>query len=198
MFRAFMELDSINEAYSRPMLIHNIKKAGRNYNFDKYTDAQLYRIWLRLRSSAEEEQQQAFKDYHNSKVNPTCDECGRRLTDGGHCPVCDDGEEDYYDELAEAAVKKDKLEYIISHTDFPNPEYKDFYYYDEGTAWYTLATLKYIRRVYPDYVFSSLEEAEAVAQTICQEMQEYVYIISLENNDRDYDLVKEFAYDLDI
>lgn len=31
----------------------------------------------------------------------TCDNCGTRLNDGGTCPKCDDGEEDYGDELNE-------------------------------------------------------------------------------------------------
>ena len=31
----------------------------------------------------------------NKTTGPTCDKCGTQLTDGGYCPVCDDGEQDY-------------------------------------------------------------------------------------------------------
>ena len=36
-----------------------------------------------------------------------CDRCGVPLNDGGTCPVCDDGEEDYYGNLTEG--KKDEV-----------------------------------------------------------------------------------------
>ena len=32
-----------------------------------------------------------------------CDKCNTPLNDGGTCPVCDDGEEDYYGQLTEAS-----------------------------------------------------------------------------------------------
>lgn len=32
-----------------------------------------------------------------------CDRCNTPLNDGGTCPVCDDGEEDYYGQLTEAS-----------------------------------------------------------------------------------------------
>ena len=97
MFRAFMELDKLNESYySRQDLIANLKSIGRNYKFDKYTDEHLYYIW----------QKESAKTTNASKklsieTKPTvsrevlyCDECGTQLTDGGFCPVCDDGAED--------------------------------------------------------------------------------------------------------
>lgn len=31
-----------------------------------------------------------------SSENKTCEICGTPLTDGGYCPVCDDGEKDYF------------------------------------------------------------------------------------------------------
>ena len=30
--------------------------------------------------------------------NHYCEECGSRLTDGGYCPICDDNDEEYYEE----------------------------------------------------------------------------------------------------
>lgn len=43
--------------------------------------------------------------YTEGKEEPTCENCGTRLTDGGYCPKCDDGEEDYED-LEEAIQPK--------------------------------------------------------------------------------------------
>lgn len=94
MFRAFMELD---EAYdSRQSLIDKIKKTGKNYNFDKYTDAQLYRMVQRLQQPKvvvkKEPAHELDLDFEIEK--PECCDCGVRLTDFGQCPVCDLGEED--------------------------------------------------------------------------------------------------------
>lgn len=93
MFRAFMELD---EAYNeRQSLIDKIKKSGKNYNFDKYTDAQLYRIAQRLqqpRITTKEPAHELDLDF-DTRALEYC-ECGIRLTDFGACPVCDLGEED--------------------------------------------------------------------------------------------------------
>lgn len=33
--------------------------------------------------------------FDDSQAGEVCDKCGKPLTDGGYCPVCDDGEEDY-------------------------------------------------------------------------------------------------------
>ena len=100
MFRAFMELD---EAYStRQTMIDDIKKAGKNYNFAKYTDTQLYRMWQRLQKPTKvikEPQHDLDLDFETREYE-TC-ECGRALTDAGYCPVCDDGEEDYESSLTE-------------------------------------------------------------------------------------------------
>lgn len=41
----------------------------------------------------------------------TCEECGAQLTDSGDCPVCDYGEEDYFDgSLLETIHKLNQLE----------------------------------------------------------------------------------------
>ena len=39
-----------------------------------------------------DEQEGYFDDFQIRRV---CDKCGTSLTDGGYCPKCDDGEEDY-------------------------------------------------------------------------------------------------------
>ena len=94
MFRAFMELD---EAYNdRQALIDEIKKSGKNYNFDKYTDAQLYRMAQRIRQpkvATKEPAHELDLTFEPERDFDYC-ECGERLTDFGQCPTCDLGEED--------------------------------------------------------------------------------------------------------
>lgn len=44
----------------------------------------------------QDEDESYFDDVSHSEVAaPVCDKCGTPLTDGGYCPVCDDGEQDY-------------------------------------------------------------------------------------------------------
>ena len=94
LFRTFMELD---EAYNdRQVMIDDIRRAGKNYNFNKYTDAQIYRIWQRLKSPApvdKEPKHELDLDFEPITDSPRC-ECGALLSDAGFCPVCYDGEED--------------------------------------------------------------------------------------------------------
>jgi rubrerythrin len=108
MFRAFMELDKINESdlhesYNdfgdRQELINKLKSIGRHYNFDSYSNEQLFYIWKK--EYAKHIEQESFNDA--SIDYAYCEECGRRLTDGGYCPVCDDGAED----LDESKVKSE-------------------------------------------------------------------------------------------
>jgi hypothetical protein len=94
MFRAFMELD---EAYNnRQEMINDIRKAGKNYNFNKYTDTQLFRMWQRLQKpkpAIKEPEHEFDLAFDDSQYDIYCD-CGAKLSDAGFCPVCDDGEED--------------------------------------------------------------------------------------------------------
>ena len=96
MFRAFMELD---EAYSeRQEMINEIKKLGKYYNFETYTDAQIYSMLKRLQNKKKvkkpiepkHELDLSFED--TDPYSNYCD-CGSRLSDAGFCPVCDDGHE---------------------------------------------------------------------------------------------------------
>jgi hypothetical protein len=96
MFRAFMELDETFD--DRQYYIAEIKKAGKNYNFSKYTDAQLYRMWQRLQKptkAVKEPEHELDLDFEPKE--PEYCECGARLTDFGQCPVCDLGEEALYE-----------------------------------------------------------------------------------------------------
>lgn len=104
MFRAFMELDKINESYySRQELINNLKSIGRNYKFDKYTDEQLYYIWQK--ESAKAQKKVTADITAEPRTILYCDECGTQLTDGGFCPVCDDGVDLNENHLQETGTK---------------------------------------------------------------------------------------------
>jgi rubrerythrin len=106
MFRAFIELDRLTEDYlDRDSLIYDIKKAGYNYKFDKYSDAQLYRMWQKLQhqvpqpvigqSTEIEETEENFID------REYCEICGTEVNPLGQCPICDLG-----DDLGESASKE--------------------------------------------------------------------------------------------
>ena len=78
MFRAFMELDKINESYySRQELINNLKSIGRNYKFDKYTDEQLYYIWQK--ESAKAQKKVTADITAEPRTILYCDECGEEV-----------------------------------------------------------------------------------------------------------------------
>ena len=94
LFRTFMELDEVYN--DRQVMIDDIRRAGKNYNFNKYTDAQIYRIWQRLKSpvpATKEPKHELDLDFEPITDSPRC-ECGALLSDAGFCPVCYDGEED--------------------------------------------------------------------------------------------------------
>lgn len=94
MLRAFVELD---EAYSdRQLSIDTLKKAGKNYNFDKYTDAQLYRMAQRVTQPKVAVKAPAHEldlDFEPRNIE-RCEFCNTQLTDLGQCPKCELGEED--------------------------------------------------------------------------------------------------------
>lgn len=106
----FLELDKLYESastrenYDRQALISKLKELGKWYNFDKYSDEQLYQI--ALKAEAKKKDQADLRGYYSSKTEkPTCDECGCPLTDGGFCPSCDDGA-DLGNELWESLVSE--------------------------------------------------------------------------------------------
>lgn len=95
----FLELDNLCEAsMSRQACIDKLKALGKRYNFAKFSDAQIYRMW----EKAEKENAEHEAMARVATKKHTCDECGAQLTDGGLCPVCDDGEE-HLDEAVSSA-----------------------------------------------------------------------------------------------
>lgn len=95
----FMDLDKLYEAnqwLDRKTIVNKLKCLGKwHYKFDKYSDEQLYRMLERTQKEAEEEA--AMQEYSDllSVKDRVCSECSTSLTDGGLCPMCDDGEEYY-------------------------------------------------------------------------------------------------------
>lgn len=57
-------------------------------------------------------------------MDKRCEKCNTLLNDGGTCPKCDDGEEDYGDEIKEELTNKEKLlrAYPELNFDMPDPE----------------------------------------------------------------------------
>jgi hypothetical protein len=92
MFRAFMELNELHEASStRAELITKLKAAGKNYNFNKYTDAQLYRMVQRIQQPKVAKKEPVHELDLDFVSEPEYCECGARLSDAGFCHVCHDG-----------------------------------------------------------------------------------------------------------
>lgn len=103
--------NNLNEAYmSRAELIKELQTYGCNYNFEKFTDSQLYQILQKTKAKAD---QVAETDYEyelsaeelsriekeaNIKTIKKCDTCGLRLNDAGECPLCDLGDESVLDD----------------------------------------------------------------------------------------------------
>jgi hypothetical protein len=102
MFRAFMELD---EACSnRQTWIDDLKRAGKNYNFNKYTDAQIYCMWQKIQKPIKKLIEPKHElDLDFDSVDLDYCECGTRLSDAGFCPICDDGEEHFNEGIFDGA-----------------------------------------------------------------------------------------------
>lgn len=83
---------TIKEGSDRSNYISELRDLGCNYNFDKYSDQQLYCIWKKAKAKAEKEQAELRAE--GPKEIRVCPNCGGPLNDGGTCPKCDDGEED--------------------------------------------------------------------------------------------------------
>lgn len=125
MFRAFMELDKLNESSpSKLSMINDLKAWGKAYkSLEQRPYGQVWNIWDKERRAQDEQQAYAELATIPNEEKPTCDECGRTLTDGGFCPVCDDGAEDLYENAVD-----EKHEYQCDDCGFVG------YFYDEDVA----------------------------------------------------------------
>jgi hypothetical protein len=118
MFRAFMELDKLQESVEsedvyddfgdRQELITKIKSLGRHYYFNKYSYPQLRAIWRKesAKEAARRAERELFNSYKDELIDVPeyeyCENCGRELNPLGECPTCDLGDNSTYDDLDEA------------------------------------------------------------------------------------------------
>jgi hypothetical protein len=99
----FLKLDRLNEARrNRIDIINEIKELGFNYNFDKYKDEALLYILANCKARVNRAEGEAEAAILSKEEIPVCANCNRRLTDGGLCPVCDDGAEDLTEDVNSA------------------------------------------------------------------------------------------------
>lgn len=89
------EWDDNTQASSPAKALNNLRfKAGKYLGLD--VDSHNVRIELDPDCLEEiDDDNDYLDDLIDSKEKSTCDKCGTKLTDGGCCPICDDGEEDY-------------------------------------------------------------------------------------------------------
>lgn len=102
LFRAFMELDELDEGLSRQEIISRLNALGKNYNFDRFPDKQLFGMLRDAEAKKEREKKVDHEldlDFEPAETFDCCDFCGMRLTDFGQCPECDLGEEDLREDL---------------------------------------------------------------------------------------------------
>lgn len=108
----------MNESYiSRDQMIDELKRDGRGYNFNRFTDAQIYKMYQKYVANKPQIEDD-HTDEHEFVVHAMCDRCGIRLNDGGTCPICDDGEEDYFDEDLNSSDYDSEIELYYPKLEF--------------------------------------------------------------------------------
>lgn len=83
---------NITEAFTdRNILIANIKSTGRNYNFDRWSDTQLYRMWQRIQQEEHNKKiaRKILTNMERKRNTKYCVDCGTQLSDSGRCHKCD-------------------------------------------------------------------------------------------------------------
>jgi hypothetical protein len=128
MFRAFMELDKINEDISRHELINRFKKAtGKNYNLSdekKFPNNKLFSMVMdaeakvkakkerdaKAQKTAHVAEQESDFNFDPIRTFDTCEFCNMQLNALGQCPACDLGEED----LDEEAMPRQLVEFVTA------------------------------------------------------------------------------------
>lgn len=117
---------------TRDLMIGELKKIKPSYNYDRYDDRQIFRMYQRYVvdktprgdvvtqqpssepdiTPTEKSIEDYAQEYDDQMGYKTCDNCGTRLNDMGTCPKCDDGEEDLlesYDMTPEVRNHYNKL-----------------------------------------------------------------------------------------
>ena len=92
--------EDLDEGMSREAMIAELKRVGKNYNFDRFSDAQLYRMYEKdVFLKPEAPKRPSRKSMMINPYENTCEECGALLNDMGDCPRCVHGEEDMDESL---------------------------------------------------------------------------------------------------
>lgn len=131
--------DSMNEAHvSRDQMISELKCNGKRYNFARFTDAQIYKMYQKYVANKPQIEDD-YTDECEFVVHDMCDRCGIRLNDGGTCPICDDGEEDYFDEDLDSSNYDSEIELYYPKLEFtaygPQRDVDDWDERDVETDW---------------------------------------------------------------
>lgn len=129
----------MNESYiSRDQMIDELKRDGRGYNFNRFTDAQIYKMYQKYVANKPQIEDDNTDEYE-FVVHAMCDRCGIRLNDGGTCPICDDGEEDYFDEDLDSSDYDSEIELYYPKLEFtaygPQRDVDDWDERDVETDW---------------------------------------------------------------
>lgn len=113
------EDDMLSEAFmSRKRMIDELQYLGKeHWNFDRFTDAQLFRM---LEKERAKNAPAAKVEREPDLLSGTCENCGAKLNDGGTCPSCDDGEEQL--ESVAAPVSLDTVEDEVAAIEAPEVE----------------------------------------------------------------------------
>lgn len=91
----------------RQKSIRCLKDLGKNYNFDRFSDQQLYVMCKKAQREAQQlaqEHAEMEDELENCPEAQTCPQCGGPLNDAGECPKCDLGDEN--ESLKEEDTKK--------------------------------------------------------------------------------------------
>lgn len=88
------------QAVSKAQALNNLRfKAGKYLGLDigsHNVKVELDPDCLWMSGVVDDDYLDDYVDLHSGhELRDTCDKCGKPLNDGGTCPVCDDGEEDY-------------------------------------------------------------------------------------------------------
>lgn len=210
---------NITEAFTdRNTLIANIKSTGRNYNFDRWSDTQLYRMWQRIQQEEHNKKiaRKILDNNEKAKNIKYCPDCKTQLSDNGTCPRCniDYGWEETLDEgvfdslpntnnwvsmTTGSTIKapksnstnnttSNKLHYVISAT--VNGNIKDSLFYWDYK--YILGDMNDLAK-HQD-IFKTIADAEIFAKNIFNEpafaMKPAVYIMSVDIVNQDFHLIK--------
>lgn len=76
------------------------------------------------------------KDTPNTKEIKHCPKCGAVLTDGGYCPVCDDGDFEYFDDTINEGYPEPKKLYSLDNKKATwDSDAEDFIYWDSESKY---------------------------------------------------------------